>query len=412
MTQRRDHSAALLADAPLQVIGNGGHEHASLATEALVVPGQMAYVHIPASSLRSFVDNFFPVLAKNPIADSASGIGHRYRAGHDLFLDVPATFFKHDSLTAVKQIGHIILTDFPTKAGIPIPGFSQHGLGGFLEHAGIHRAWMQLNISDAGFGFLAVADGHSTLMSALDGHLSMDLGTAIETFGAGAIELKLAMIATGANPALMTIAGIQNVLAGVVATWKTISIYVDPLDFFGSATLSAMIGFTVARAVANKEISDSVHDAIRSGIVGALFSVSSAFGYGALSGFAVARLASALAELHNQEANARLFVSADDYRILVQTLLDGNADVGPMLTSTSLNYLSSEAETLPHDAAALPSKGTALPEKHRTFLSVESGLPDTHIKLPTDSISLPDDPAPLLAAYRSTLSQFVSPRAL
>lgn len=87
---------------------------------------------------------------------------------------------------------------------------------------------MSLNISDAGFGFLAIADGHTTLMAAIQGQLSMDFGTALQTFGAGALELKLAMIAT-ANPVLMTAAGIQNILAGLVATWNIFR-YVAPLD--------------------------------------------------------------------------------------------------------------------------------------------------------------------------------------
>ena len=223
MNLRRKDLGDVLGDVSYGIAQTDNGHSASLATELLVSPGQMVYMHIPASELRNFADSLLPGLAKNPIADCASGMGHRYRAGHDLLLDVPSTFANHGPGEALKHFGHIVATDFPTKAGIPIPGFSHSGLGQVLEQWGIPKAWMSLNMSDAGFGFLAIADGHTTLMSAIQGHLTMDFGTALQTFGAGALELKLAMIATS-NPVLMTAAGVQNILAGLVATWNTFSI--------------------------------------------------------------------------------------------------------------------------------------------------------------------------------------------
>ena len=89
---------------------------------------QCAYMHIPADVLRNTVDGLFPSLAKNAAADAVSGFGHRWVHGHDLIMDIAGQFFRHP-VHAVKQAGHILLTDFPTKAGIPIPGFSQSGLG-------------------------------------------------------------------------------------------------------------------------------------------------------------------------------------------------------------------------------------------------------------------------------------------
>ena len=54
----------------------------SITGDLLIVPGQMLYVKIPATELRTFFDGLAPGLAKNQIADSASGFGHRYVAGH------------------------------------------------------------------------------------------------------------------------------------------------------------------------------------------------------------------------------------------------------------------------------------------------------------------------------------------
>lgn len=148
----------MLGDATCGIVQTKSGYSASLATELLVSPGQLIYMHIPAKELRNFADSMFPDLAKNSIADCARGMGHRYRAGHDIFLDVPSTLLNDGPEAAIKHLGHIIATDFPTKAGIPIPGFSQSGLGHLLEHWGIPKAWMSLNISDAGLGFLAIAD--------------------------------------------------------------------------------------------------------------------------------------------------------------------------------------------------------------------------------------------------------------
>ena len=198
---------------------------ASLASDLLVVRGQMAYMHIPASELRNFVDGLAPSLAKNEIADCASGYGHRYKAGHDLLLDVPATFNRDGVSAGLKHAGHIILTDFPTKAGIPIPGFGHSGLGQLVEQAGIAKGWLQISLFDTGVGVFVFADGATNLMQALQGSLMMDFGTACQTFGMGSVEIGFA-VATQ-NP-LLVAGGVQNVFAGLVSTWQTISVYVVP----------------------------------------------------------------------------------------------------------------------------------------------------------------------------------------
>jgi hypothetical protein len=400
---RRKDLGDVLGDASYGVVQAGSGHGASLATELLVSPGQMVYMHIPANDLRIFADSLFPGLAKNPIADCASGMGHRYRAGHDLLLDVPSTLTNHGPGEALKHFGHIIATDFPTKAGIPIPGLSQSGLGHMLEQYGIPKAWMSLNISDAGFGFLAIADSNTTLIAALQGQLSMDFGTALQTFGAGALELKLAMIAT-TNPVLMTAAGVQNILAGLVATWETFSVYVDPLDLFGAAGLSTLLGFGMARGLVGEKVSDATRDAFRSGTIGALYSVSTAFGYGALAGFAVCRLAQALAKHHNTQLQDRLNVDAQAYQLLVDALCSGSNDIEELLAATAPRWRPPKEHTLPDTPRGLPSAVKSLPTNVRTLDAQSVTLSTLAHALSGRAITLPDEPKGLPEIYRSAMS--------
>ena len=402
MTLRRKDIGDVLGDVSYGIVQASSGHSASLATELLVSPGQMVYMHIPANELRNFADGLFPGLAKNQIADCASGMGHRYRAGHDLLLDVPSTLVNHGPSDALKHLGHIIATDFPTKAGIPIPGFSQSGLGHILEQWGIPKAWMSLNISDAGFGFLAIADGHSTLMAAIQGQLSMDFGTALQTFGAGALELKLAMIAT-TNPLLMTAAGMQNILAGLVATWNTFSVYVDPLELFGAAGMSTLLGFGMARGLAGENITDATRDAIRSGTIGALYSVSTAFGYGALAGFVVCRLASAMAKHHNTQSRNRLSVDAQSYRLLVEALSAGSTDLNELLDATAPLLLTKDETGFSIDSRKLTSTVKTLPISVRTLKATPIAVSDKAHTFSADTLTLPDEPRALSEIYRSAI---------
>ena len=411
MNLRRRDLGDVLGDASYGIVHADNGHSASLATELLVSPGQMLYMHIPANELRNFADSLLPGLAKNPIADCASGMGHRYRAGHDLLLDVPSTLVNHGPGEALKHFGHIIATDFPTKAGIPIPGFSHSGLGHALEQWGIPKAWMSLNISDAGFGFLAIADGHTTLMAAIQGQLSMDFGTALQTFGAGALELKLAMIAT-TNPVLMTAAGVQNILAGLVATWNTFSVYVDPLDLFGAAGMSALLGFGMARGLVGEDVTDATLDAIRSGTIGALYSVSTAFGYGALAGFTAYRLGSALAKQHNAQSQGRLSVNPHAYQLLVEALCSGSTDIEELLAVTAPSWLLSERKPLLDESRALSSAAKLLSTKVRTLDTQPNHLSDQTHALSDKVIKIPDEAEGLLGIYRSALLSLSAKRNL
>ena len=247
---------------------------------------QCAYMHIPADVLRNTVDGLFPSLAKNAVADAVSGFGHRWVHGHDLIMDIIGQFFRRP-VHAVKQAGHILLTDFPTKAGIPIPGFSQSGLGSLLVDIGIPKGYLSLNMMDAGIGLLAVGEGSGDLISAMSGDVPMDAWTAFDTFGEGGIELVLGY--STQNPLLIG-AGIENILAGCVSTLKTFTDYVDPASFFGHSITAAILGAGFSYALNRKKDKDALCRALlgtsaRSALLGALSSASGYFTAGAFLGF-------------------------------------------------------------------------------------------------------------------------------
>lgn len=408
MNLRRKDLTDVLGDASYGITQAGGSQGASLATELLVSPGQMLYLKIPTQELRHFFDSLAPELAKNTISDCVSGRWHRYKAGHDLFVDVPSTVINHGPVEGLRQVAHIVLTDLGTKDGIPIPGFSGGGLGPFLENIGIHKGWMCINLSDAGFGFLAIADSNTTLLAALQDQLTMNVGTALHTFGGGALEVGVAVIVTK-NP-LLLIAGLENILAGLAATWNTLSVYVDPLDFFGAAGMSALLGFGFSHGLVGESLTDATRDAIRSGTIGALYSVSSAFGYGALAGFAACRLASALAKHHNAQAQGRLAVDMYTYEQLVDTLCSGNPDIKALLVATEPHWLPAAEQPLPDEASPLPSESRLLPTDAPTLDVRATVLPTDTYALDDRAITLPDDPKGLSDIYHSALSSMALQR--
>lgn len=385
MNLRRKDIADIMGDSAYGLNQAGDAASSGLTSELIVVPAQMAYLEIPAKELRNFVDGIFPAFAKNSFADSASGFGHRYRAGHDLLMDVPQTIYSQGSYEGFRHAAHIILTDFPTRAGIPIPGFSQSGLGNLLEQAGIHNGWLQVSFFDTGIGVLALAEGSSTLTQALQGNLVMDFGTACQTFGTGGVEIGFAMATQ--NPLLLA-GGIQDVLAGVVSTWKTYSVYVDPLDFFGAAGTSALLGFGIAHGLVGENLKDATLDAIRSGTIGALYSVSTAFGYGALAGFVVCRLAGALAKHHREIAQGQLSVDSHSYGLLIQELCSGNIAVKTLLANTEPKWIPRLTEHF---------SGIKLDDSPLSPLDASplTRLDDSPLRLLDDSPARPLDASPL-----------------
>jgi hypothetical protein len=342
---------------------------------AVIAPTQLAYVTIPADELRSFVDGLFPKLATYPAADSlAAGQGHRYVAGHDLFVDVPSTVANEGTVEGTKHAGHILLTDFPTKAGIPIPGLSESGLGHLLEQVGIHRGWLQVNLCEAGLGILAVAEGSPDLIQAIHGALLMDVGTFFDTFVEGGIEVGIS-IATE-NPILLA-GGLENIAAGIISTWNTIVVHVDPFAFLGSAATSAIIGFAVASGLVRSSLGNATIAGIRSGIVGSLFAVSPAFGFGALAGFVLYTLGGKLATLHDSRMQALLSVNDESYRQLVIELSSGNVNLHDFIERASPQI---------------------------TFLDRLEMLPTEYMNMGHQVRTLPDDSARLVSCYHSILS--------
>ncbi|MBV5330015.1 MAG: hypothetical protein JZU65_20710 [Chlorobium sp.] len=369
---------------------------------SIIVPAQMVYMKIPAKELRGFTDGIFPALAVNPIADSAKGFGHRYVAGHDLFWDVPKTLTSHGPREGLRHAGHVVLTDFPTKAGIPFPLLSHSGLGQFLEQAGIHRGWLQISLFDSGIGIYAIAEGSTDLAQAIHGTLVMNWGTFFDTFVEGGIEVGLA-IATK-NP-LLLFGGVENILAGVVATWNKMTVYINPLDFFGSAGVSALVGFGLAYGLADENLSDAGVDAIRSGAVGALFSISPAFGFGALAGFSAYRLGCGLAEIHNGSQEGCLSIDRQSYILLVEEICKGNPNVKCLLERAlpclviqeQVNNLPTRRRILSESCKILSADFVMLHDKSPT-LNVETTL------LKVDVIGLPDDLKVLAEWYQEVLA--------
>jgi hypothetical protein len=328
-------------------------------------------------------------------------MGHRYMAGHDLLLDIPRTTQSHGFIEGLNQSGHILLTDFPTKAGIPIPGFSYSGLGKMLEECGLHRGWLQLNLSDAHLGILAIAEGSTDLLSALQGTLEMSHAVFFDTFVEGGIEVVFAL--STQNP-LALIGGLENILAGLVATYNKLSVYVDPLDFFGAAGVSAIIGFSLAIGLAQEDLKSATVDAIRSGIVGSLFSVSAAFGFGALAGFSTYRIGALLAQQQNESLNASLSVDLGFYKSIVEELSIGNPEIRLLLEKAIRAPIPSDTHLLESGGRELPSSPILLSDQAPLLNTTPSLLPSAGTVLEEYLLQLKADPITLAQEYKDILN--------
>lgn len=220
---------------------NGQQCIESFVAPVVVGATRGVYCFLPAEAIRGCCDSLFPSLAKNAVADSASGYMHRFKAGHDLLTDVvlsPQNL--HDKLC---HAGHILLTDFPTKAGIPIPGLSQNGLGNLLVEWGIPRGWLCLNIADAGIGIMALPEGADDVMAAISGDLPVDsFWSFYDTFGEGGLQLTGAILTE--NP-LLLLSAAENIAAGVISFARAMSPFTQLEAFFGSAFSGFAIGCAI-----------------------------------------------------------------------------------------------------------------------------------------------------------------------
>ena len=309
----------------------GSSTQYNVAVDCLAIPGNLAYYKIPTNMLRSSVDSLFPVLAKCREADYLSGAYHRFRGGHDLIVDIAKTMQDKGFAPAIRQSGHIILTDFPTKAGIPIPGFSGTGIGKHLADLGIGKGWLCVNMSDASVGILAIAESSSDLLQAFSGQLDMSVWTFFDTFVEGGVEIAIACHTE--NPMLLC-AGIENVLAGIIATGKALEeylkpFYVDPVMFLGRTFCTGIIGFTISALILKKEVDTSLLNAMKSGAVSALFVLLPAFAYGSMAAFAIIGFGEYLAKLNTECVNSCLYwdqAAVCAYMLSAETAFPGFAE--------------------------------------------------------------------------------------
>ena len=299
----------------------------SIPVKAAVCGADYAYRQIPADSLRQFFDNMFSYLSKNSIADSATGYMHRWKAGHDLLLDVPGTIADKGLAEGMKQGGHILLTDFPTKDGMPIPGLSKSGLGTFLtETLGVPREYLCLNAMDAAVGVVAMSEGTLDIVNVVSNQLRMTPGLFFDTFVEGGAEIGLGVCCK--NPLLIA-AGAENVGAGMVATFNTVTRpvwYVSPVDFLSGSLSGAVLALLFSKFVLKKDTPASVKSALQSAGVGGLFALSPCFGIGGLVALLCFGIGKAMAQRNEKDARGRFAVSKEELARIeadIKTLLGG-----------------------------------------------------------------------------------------
>ena len=266
-------------------------------TPLFIALNDSLYRAVPADTIRHTVDTLFPSLAKNSTADCLAGAFHRYRGGHDLILDVGKTVTEQGFGKGLKHAGHILLTDFPTKAGIPIPLLSQKGVGGTLQSLGVSPKWLNINLGDTLLGGLTLIEGSSDLSAALSGQMPMDFSSFCDTFGEGALEIGAGFYSH--NPLLLA-AGAENLIAGLAAAWKHFSWYVPPDLFLGSAALSGGTGIIISKFLLHQETPEALLNSCRSALAGGLFAVSAAFGWGLVGAMIWCEVIRRLAEKHTQ----------------------------------------------------------------------------------------------------------------
>ena len=271
-------------------------------SKAIVSGGNFAYLKIPTAELRSFFDSSFPGLAKNHFADCASGYLHRFSAGHDILIDVPKTLIKHGSMEASKQLGHILVTDFPTKSGIPIPGFSESGLGRWLtEVVGIPKPYLCINAMDAAVGVFACSEGTLDIINICANNVRMSPEVFLDTFVEGSVEL-----AGGAalkNPLLIA-SGFENLAAGVCSSCYTITHpiwYTGFWDVAGGGLAGGMTSFLISKFILKRDKRTCLINVAKSFSISSLFAVTTGFGIAGIIGMVATGYGEFLARKNNDK---------------------------------------------------------------------------------------------------------------
>lgn len=317
---------------PLTTLHMDGFTIGNALIQTMGMAGHYWYAELDSKVIRKFVDNAFPGLASDPIADCLDGRWHRWKEGHDLLTDVLPRIAT-DPGGALHQAGHILLTDFPTTDGIPIPGLSANGIGSHVldlfkdarsliksdplgigphildlfKDYSINSGLLCINIDEAlqgGIGIMAVAEGHSDLIAAMNGG-TLDGWTAFDTFGEGAIELAAGLnlphfiltASTGItvhNP-LLVAAAIENAVSGAIRTFNTIQLAIDEMvtsieEFFGAVLGGSIIGIGISLFLSRKQsTSQRIQKALitggRAAILGGAGAISPFLSLGLAAGF-------------------------------------------------------------------------------------------------------------------------------
>ena len=285
----------------------------NVGVKAAVSAGNYAYLQIPTNSLRGFFDALFPSLAKNATADIARGFGHRWTAGHDLLIDIPKTVSKYGVNEGAKQTGHILLTDFPTKAGIPIPGLSSSGLGIFLtETCKIPSGYLCLNVMDTAVGIFAMTEGAFDLFNVISQNLRMSPELFFDTFVEGAAEIAAGVHCE--NP-LLLIAGAEQIAGGIYSCLYTITHpvwYVNPLNFFSGCLSAGILTLLISKFLLKKDNTASLVDAAKSCFIGGLLSISVHFWLGGIIALFGCGLGKLMAERDNKSQLRHFRISRNE----------------------------------------------------------------------------------------------------
>lgn len=346
-----------------------------MQTATAATAGIWAYSQIPARTIHSTVDSMFPRVAILPLADIPPfGRWHRFREGHDLLIDVPRTFIEHGPHDGINHVGHIVLTDLPTRDGIPLPGLSGEGFGSYLLDLGVTRDWLTINIVDGLVGYLAISEGTSDLIAAAAGDLDMSVTVFFDTFVEGGIEIALGGYFH--NPFLV-FGGVENIAAGIVSTWKTIVVNVPPVDLLGAGLACAIAGgvltYTLtSRSEHRERARTSITAAARSGAIGALGTVQAAFGMGGLLAVASYGCGNLLATARERELRRPYNIDAEDVDRFVCSQCENDVCFDHIWRDSS------------HPTGVLSTK--------HAMLSAEPSMLDSHPRLPSHSAQcLPSD---------------------